>query len=145
MLYLELHSDCTHVYVIIKTLKCTLVTSHCRVTCTWWLLGLTLKGPWLVPGRPSHTLTAWTGLENYSHLVEGWFLAIRKAAWALSRCLATDSADYCMIVNEWVWSKSRDCLLRLQSGHGCSFGVRPWTKIEIWCIKVMCMFILKVV
>ena len=26
--------------------------------------------------------------------------------------MATDSADYYMLVNEWVWSKSRDCLLR---------------------------------
>ena len=46
--------------------------------------------------------------KHYSHLAEGWFLA----AWALSGCMATDSADYYMLVNEWVWSKSRDCLLR---------------------------------
>ena len=26
--------------------------------------------------------------------------------------VATDSAEYYMLVNEWVWSKSRDCLLR---------------------------------
>ena len=45
--------------------------------------------------------------KHHSHLAEGWFLA-RKAAWALSRCMATDSAD----INEWVWSKSQDCLLR---------------------------------
>ena len=48
--------------------------------------------------------------KHYSHLAEGWFLA-RKAACALSGCMATDSADYYMFVNEWVWSKSRDCLL----------------------------------
>ena len=42
---------------------------------------------------------------HYSHLAEGWFLA-RKAAWSLSGCMATDSADYYMLVNEWVWSKS---------------------------------------
>jgi len=35
-----------------------------RVLCTWWLLGLALKRPWLVPGGPPHILTAWTGLEN---------------------------------------------------------------------------------
>ena len=35
-----------------------------RVLCTWWLLGLALKRPWLVPGGPPHALTAWTGLEN---------------------------------------------------------------------------------
>ena len=36
----------------------------CRVLCTWWLLGLALKRPWLVPGGQPHALTAWTGLEN---------------------------------------------------------------------------------
>ena len=25
-----------------------------------------------------------------------------KAAWALSGCLTTESADYCMLVNDWV-------------------------------------------
>ena len=35
-----------------------------RVLCTWWLLGLALKRPWLVPGGPPHAPTAWTGLEN---------------------------------------------------------------------------------
>ena len=49
--------------------------------------------------------------KRYSHLAECWFLA-RKAASSLSRCMATDSADYYMLVNEWVWSKLRDCLLR---------------------------------
>jgi len=43
--------------------------------------------------------------KHYSHLVEAWFLA-RKAAWALSGCMTTNSADYCMLVNEWAWSKS---------------------------------------
>jgi len=51
------------------------------------------------------------------YLVEGWFLA-RKAAWALSGCMATDSADYDMLVNEWVWSKSQDCLLRSEVDMG---------------------------
>ena len=46
--------------------------------------------------------------KHYFHLAEGWFLA-RIAASALSGCLATDSADYYMLVNEWVWSKSLDC------------------------------------
>ena len=43
--------------------------------------------------------------KHYSHLVEGWFLA-SKAAWALSGCMTSNSADYCMLVNEWGWSKS---------------------------------------
>ena len=41
--------------------------------------------------------------KHYSHIAEGWFLA-RKAAWALSRCMANSIADYYMLVNEWVWS-----------------------------------------
>ena len=49
--------------------------------------------------------------KHHSHLAEGWFLA-RKAAWVLSGCMTTNSADYYMLINEWVWSKSRDCLLR---------------------------------
>ena len=55
--------------------------------------------------------------KHYSHLAEGWFLA-RKAAWALSRCMATDNADYYVLVNEWVWLKSRDCLLRPEVDMG---------------------------
>ena len=35
--------------------------------------------------------------KRYSHLVGGSFLA-GKAAWALSRCLITESVDYCMFV-----------------------------------------------
>jgi len=36
--------------------------------------------------------------KHYSHLAEGWLLA-RKAAWSLSGCMATNSADYYMLVN----------------------------------------------
>ena len=51
------------------------------------------------------------------HLVEGRFLA-RKAVWALSGCMATDSADYYMLVNERAWSSSQVCLLRLEVDMG---------------------------
>ena len=34
----------------------------------------------------------------------------RKAAWALSGCMTTDSADNCML--EWAWSRSQVCLLK---------------------------------
>ena len=37
--------------------------------------------------------------KHFPHLAEGWFLA-RKAALALCGCMATDSADYYMLVNE---------------------------------------------
>ena len=55
--------------------------------------------------------------KHYSHFVGGCFLA-RKAAWALSRCMTTESADYCsghvlrsqvyLLRLEWVlfWSQS---------------------------------------
>ena len=48
-----------------------------------------------------------------SHLVGGSFLA-GKAAWALNECMTTESTDYCMLVKEWAWSRSRACLLRLE-------------------------------
>ena len=49
--------------------------------------------------------------KHYSYLVGSWFLA-NKASWALSGCMTTDSdsGDYCKLVNEWPWSKSRVCL-----------------------------------
>ena len=62
--------------------------------------------------------------KHYSHLAEGWYLA-RKAAWSLSGCMATNSADYYMLVNEWAWSKSRDCLLRLHW---------KWTWVQFWML-----------
>ena len=55
--------------------------------------------------------------KRYSHFVEGSFLA-GKVAWALSRCMTTESADYCMLANEWAWSRSRVCLLRLEVDLG---------------------------
>ena len=43
--------------------------------------------------------------KHYSYLVGGLFLA-GKAAWALSGCLTTESADHCMLVNEWAQLRS---------------------------------------
>ena len=51
--------------------------------------------------------------EHYSHLVGSLFLA-GKAAWALSGYVTTESADYCMLINEWLWLRSQACLLRLE-------------------------------
>ena len=51
--------------------------------------------------------------KSYSHLLGGSFLA-RKASLAQSGCLPIESADYCILVNEWVWSRSRVCLPRLE-------------------------------
>ena len=73
-----------------------------RVTCTWWLLGLAVKVLWLGLGGLIPALAACMDRlrKRHSHLVEGSFLA-GKVAWTLSRCMTTDSADYCMLVNEW--------------------------------------------
>ena len=49
--------------------------------------------------------------------------------------MTTESADYCMLVNEWAWSRSRVC--KAGSGLRFSFGVRAWTEMEIRCIKGM--------
>ena len=35
-----------------------------RVLCTWWLLGLTVKRPWLGLGEPPPALTTWTSGET---------------------------------------------------------------------------------
>ena len=43
--------------------------------------------------------------KRYSHLLGGSFLA-GKASWAPSGRLSTESADYCIPVNEWAWLRS---------------------------------------
>ena len=109
-----------------------------RVTCTWWLPGLAVKAPWLGPQGDMHMVAARLGCQStmvgtgwanscpgcmdrlrkrYSHLVGGSFLA-GKVAWTLSGCMTTESADYCMLVNEWAWSRSRVWLLRLEVDLG---------------------------
>ena len=52
--------------------------------------------------------------KHYSHLLGDSLLA-GKASWALSGCLPTESADCCMLVNEWVWLRSQVCLQRFSS------------------------------
>ena len=120
-------------YLIIKPYSALLVTSHCTLCnriahCAEKIVSgacaqvlrqqkgwegevggcrpQVLKRPWLVPGHPDCMDRL---RKHYSHLVDSRFL-VRMAAWALSGCIATDSADYCMLVNEWAWSKSRVCL-----------------------------------
>ena len=36
--------------------------------------------------------------------------------------MTNESADYCMLVNEWVWLRSRVCLLRLKVDLGSVLG-----------------------
>ena len=55
--------------------------------------------------------------KRYSHHSGGSFLA-DKPSLALSGCLPIESADQCMLVNEWAWLTSRVCLLRLEVDLG---------------------------
>ena len=72
----------------------------CDPICTWWLLSLAVKAPWLVPGGPTLASCMDRLKKHYSQLVGGLFLA-GKAVLALSTCLTNESADYCLLVNEW--------------------------------------------
>ena len=51
--------------------------------------------------------------------------------------MQTESADYCMLVNEWAWSRSTSLLAKAGSGLRFSFGVTAWTEMEIRCVKGM--------
>ena len=86
-----------------------------RVLCTWQLLGLAIKGPWLALGRPILGLAAWASLENTTLTLQGvHFWQRRLLGLYRSGCLPIKNADYCMLVNEWAWLMSRVCLLRLE-------------------------------
>ena len=86
-----------------------------RVTCTWWLLGLAVKVPWLgqflpwLHGQASKTLLS--PCRGFISGREGCLVPERGR-------MTTESADYCMLVNEWAWSRSRVCLLRLEVDLG---------------------------
>ena len=98
-------------------------TVHCaeKITsaCTSWLLGLAACERAMVGTgwANSHPCCIDRLRKYYSYLVEGSFLA-RKAAWALSSCLTT---DYCLLINQWAWSRSRVGLLRLEVDLGSVF------------------------
>ena len=65
-----------------------------------------------------------------------WQVSARKVAWALSGCITTKSADYCMIINEWAWLRSRVCLLRLEVDLGSVLESELGHKMAIWCIML---------
>jgi len=50
--------------------------------------------------------------------------------------MATDSADYYMVVNEWAWSKSRDCLLRPEVDMGAVLESELRQKWRYGALKV---------
>ena len=49
--------------------------------------------------------------------------------------MTTESADYCMLVNEWAWLRLRVCLLRLKVEMGAVLESELGTEMEIWCVK----------
>ena len=87
-----------------------------RLDCKRTMVGTGWANSW--PGCMSRLR------KHYSHLLGGSFLA-GKAAWALSGCLPTEGADYCMLVNEWAWLRSGVCLLSLKVPW-----VRFWSQIS---------------
>ena len=75
------------------------------VTQGYILIGLAVKAPWLGPGGAnSHPGCMDRLRKHYSHLLGDSLLA-EKAAWAQSRGMTTESADYRMLVDEWAWSR----------------------------------------
>ena len=47
----------------------------------------------------------------YSHR---GFISGREGCLGSKRVLLIESADYCMLINEWAWLMSRVCLLRME-------------------------------
>ena len=92
-----------------------------RVLCTWWLLGLALKGPWLVLGGLLPTLTAWTGLENTT-------LTLQKVGFCERRLLGLQAGIWQAIVLTIACS--------LMSGCGQSYESAyyswKWTWVQFW-------------
>ena len=107
--------------------------------CTWWLLGLALKESWLGPGGPPPTLTAWTGLQNTTLALQRVDFWPGKLVWVYDN----EGTDYCMLVSEWVWLRSRVYLLILEVDLGSVLESELGQKMEIWCVKGM--FMLKVI
>ena len=52
-----------------------------RVLCTWQLLGLAVKEPWLALGGPILGLAAWTGFENTTLTFQGVHFWQRMLLW----------------------------------------------------------------
>ena len=73
--------------------------------------------------------------KHYSHLVGSSFLA-GKGLWALSRSLPIESADYCIVINAWAWS--RVCLLSLKVHFGSVWSQssdRKMLKVYVCYVK----------
>ena len=115
-MYLWLHVYCNFGYVKLHTV-CGLCVGrkggtrrgewgHLKVLCTWQLLGLAVKGPWLALAH----LGCMNRLRDATLSLWGSFLA-GKAVCVLN---GPRMLIIAWIVNEWVWLKSRVCLLWLE-------------------------------
>ena len=114
----------------------------CKVLCTWQLLGLAAKGPWLAPGGPILDLAAWAGLEMLLSLFRG-FISGREGFFGSKQAFANQE---CWVVHAHWWVdmvKVTSLLVKPESALRFIFGGRAQTEIKIWCITGMCM--LKVV
>ena len=47
---------------------------------------------------------------------------------------ANESADYCMLVNEWALLRLQVCLLSLKVHLGSIFESELKTEMKIWCV-----------
>ena len=67
-------------------------------------------------------------------LVGDLFLA-GKVAWAQSGCMTTESADHCMLVNEWAWLGTPVGLLRLEVNLSSVLGSELGQKWRYGALK----------
>ena len=81
----------------------------CRVTCTWWLLGLAVKVPWSRPGGPILALTSML----------------------LSLCKRFLSGKEGCLGSEQVLGSQVCMVVKAVSRLAFSFGVRAWMKIKM--------------
>ena len=59
------------------------------------------------------------GWDRVCHLSPWLHGQAYKDYWkTLNGCMTTNSANYCMLINEWVWLRSQVCLLRLEVDLG---------------------------
>ena len=62
-----------------------------------------------------------------------------KASWALSGCFPTESADHCMLVNEWAWLRSR---VKPETAPGFIIEVRAQTEEKFWVVLDIVLIVL---
>ena len=93
-----------------------------RTLCTWRLLGLAVKWPWLAVGG---TIIALAAQGNATlRTVGGSFLTI-KVVWALNSGVLAENADYCK------FNRVTSPLIMAEKVLGFSFGIRALPEMKI--------------